>query len=75
MSSYSNPAIGAEEITGSAQAFTQHGRALLITATGDITWVTSGGDTVVFASIPVGVYPITVKSIANGATAEGYVLR
>jgi hypothetical protein len=75
MSSYSNPAIGAVAITGSAQALTQHGRALLITATGDIEFVTSGGDTVEWVAIPVGIHPITVQSIVTGATATGYVLR
>lgn len=75
MSSYSNPAQGAVAITGSAQSLTQAGRALLITVTGDITFVTAGGNTVVWAACPVGIHPITVKSISNGATVTGYVLR
>lgn len=75
MSSYSNPAIGAVAITGSAQSLTQPGRGLLITVTGNITFVTKGGNTVTWASIPVGIHAITVKSISNGATCTGYVLR
>lgn len=75
MSSYSNPAQGAEAFAGSAVSLTQPGRALLITTAGNITFVTAGGDTVVWASIPVGIHAITVKSISAGATAVGYILR
>lgn len=75
MSSYSNPAQNAVAITGSAQSLTQPGRGLLITATGNITFVTAGGSSVTWASIPAGIHPITVKSISAGATATGYILR
>jgi hypothetical protein len=73
MSSYANPAVGAEALTGSAQTASKVGRGLLITATGNIVFVTSGGDSITWSSIPVGVYPITVKSITS-CTASGYIL-
>lgn len=75
MSSYSNPAIGAVAITGSAQTLTNPGRGLLVTVTGDITFTTAGGDEIEWPDCPVGVHPITVASISNGATVTGYVLR
>ena len=75
MSSYSNPAQGAVEISGSAQSLDQPGRALLITVTGDITFTTAGGNDITWEGCPVGIHAITVKSIANGATVTGYILR
>lgn len=74
MSSYQNPATGAVAITGSAQTLPKIGRSLLITTSGDITFVTGGGDTIVWAAIPVGEWHITVASIVT-ATAAGYVLK
>ncbi len=70
----SQPATGAVAITGSLQTLAVTGRGLLITATGNITWTLQDGTTIAFTGIPVGQYDITVRSIANGATATGYVL-
>lgn len=72
--SASDPAVGAVAITGSAQTLSTSGRGLLITTTGNITFVTQDGSSITWASIPVGIHPVTVKSISNGATAAGYVL-
>lgn len=69
-----DPAVGAVAITGSSQTLSTSGRGLLITVTGDITFTMQDGSSVTWASIPVGVYPLTVKSITTGATCTGYVL-
>ena len=73
MSAKRNAYIGAPAIA--VQVYTQPGSGLLITATGNITFITAGGDTVTWTSIPVGKYDgLTVKEI-TAATATGYVLR
>lgn len=70
----SDPAIGAVAITGSTQNLATSARGLLITTTGNIAFTMQDGSSVTWNSIPVGVYPLTVKSITTGATAAGYVL-
>lgn len=65
------PAVGATAIA--VQTYSPHGRGLLITVSGNITFKTANGDEVVWASCPVGVHAITVSEVtANAAT--GYVL-
>lgn len=65
------PAIGATAI--SVTTYSPHGRALLITVSGNITFKTQDGSTVVWANAPVGIHPISVSEVtANAAT--GYVL-
>lgn len=68
------PATGAVAITGAAQTLDVTGRYLLITVTGNITFTMQDGSSVTWASIPVGLYKMTVRSISNGATVTGYVL-
>ena len=67
-------AMGAVAITGTAQTLATSGRALLITSTGGITFTMQDGSSVTWNDVPVGLWPLTVKAIANGATATGYVL-
>lgn len=52
--------------------FSYRARALYVGATGDISLVTEGGDTVVFLNVPVGILPVTatrVNSTNTTATA------
>lgn len=65
------PGIGAVAL--SVTTYSPHGRYLLITVSGNITFKTQDGSTVVWATCPVGVHKITVSEVtANAAT--GYVL-
>lgn len=65
------PYVGAVAI--SATTYSPYGRGLLVTTAGNIEFVTQDGSTIVWASIPVGIHEITVKSV-TAATAVGYVL-
>lgn len=66
-------AIGAVAITGAAQTLATTAVGLLITTSGNITFTMQDGSSVTWNSIPVGVHPLTVRSI-SAATAAGYVL-
>lgn len=66
------PGIGGTALA--VQTYSPHGRKLLITVSGNITFKTSNGDTIVWANCPVGIHDITVSEVtANAAT--GYVLK
>ena len=65
------PAVGAVAL--SVTTYSPHGRALLITVSGNITFKTQDGSTIVWASCPVGIHSVSVSEVtANAAT--GYVL-
>jgi hypothetical protein len=70
------PALGAVAITGAAQTLATRGRGLHITVAGNITFTMEDGTSMTHTatSLPIGFYPFTVRSIDNGATAQGYVL-
>jgi hypothetical protein len=66
-----DPAVGCVAIAPGVLATT--GRGLFITTAGAITFVMQDGSTMALASIPVGVYNFTVRSITSAA-AVGFVL-
>ncbi len=66
------PAVGSAAIA--VQEYSPRGRGLLITATGNITFLMEDGSEVDWPSIPVGIYALSCREI-TAATATGYVLR
>lgn len=74
-----HPATGAREVvpSDSADIFTNpslDARALWVGVTGNITLKMHDGSIVLFANVPVGVFPIQCRRVmATGTTATGIV--
>jgi hypothetical protein len=64
---------GVGAVAAAVQTYSPHGRKLLITAAGNITFKMSDGSTVVWAACPVGLYDLTVSEI-TAIAATGYVI-
>jgi hypothetical protein len=67
-------ARGGVAISGSAVAFTQPCWGFFVQTAGTLTFVSEGGTTF-SGTWPVGLVPITVKSVSAGGTAVGWFLR
>jgi len=69
------PASRAVEITPSDSSdVTQELRALSISVAGALKVTTAGGDTVTFANVPAGIFPVRCKRIwSTGTAATGIV--
>jgi hypothetical protein len=47
--------------------------ALYIGTTGDVAVITTGGDTITFANVPVGILPVQVARVLEATTATDIV--
>ena len=70
-----SPAYQAADVTPSdVTDLTTDARALYVGTSGDVRVTTSGGDTVTFRNVPVGVLPVRIRRVyAVGTTATDMV--
>lgn len=69
----SSPAYNAVAVTPSDSTVLFTTRALYIGVTGNLTVTMSDGVDVVFANVPVGIFPIQVKKVKAATTASSIV--
>ncbi len=69
-----DPAVGGVAITGSAQTFSPSGRGILVSTAGSFTGKLIRDTADVTYTLPVGLWPLAVKSITSVSSLAGVIL-
>jgi hypothetical protein len=69
-----DPAVAGVAITGSAQTFNPTGRAILVSTAGSFTGKLIADSADVTYTLPLGIWPLAIKSITSVSSLAGVVL-